>query len=281
MTGEAATARDQHAPRNLSGTSAALFSSSGALSGVSPDLQADPGRLYSKTGTWPGNMSRLTRLGAAGCVDPGLRISMQDPARVRPGSCMLSSPIRNRSLHSTSEHSWERHRSEIADPINAAVKGLISKITESLGHDLWGVSTEAVEEVRTALTSAAIADVLERYGLSRSAQRIIDLADLGAEDPDESEIDLDSLKRAVVTVLEHPHWGEPSITLRGAGLVSMEWQTRGGGTVSISFLPGDRVSYAALSAPATTPDFLNIGGRHLQEEGIGNLRWFTDRIVPR
>jgi hypothetical protein len=273
MTGEAATARDQHAPRNLSGTSAPLFSSSGALSGVSPDLQADPGRLYSKTGTWPGNMSRLTRLGAAGCVDPGLRISMQDPAVFAPDRVRFFtysewvSPCNFGTL-------MEMRRSEI-------VKGLFSKIAESLGHDLRGVSTEAVEEVRTALTSAAIANVLERYGLSRSARRIIDLADLGAQDPDESEIDLDSLKRAVVTVLEHPHWGEPSITLRGAGLVSMEWQTRGGGTVSISFLPGNRVSYSALSAPATTADFLNIGGRHLQEEGIGNLRWFTDRIVPR
>ena len=261
MTGEAATARDQHAPRNLAGTSAALLRPPGALlPGVSPDLQADPGRRYSKTGPRPGNMSRLARLEADGCVDPGLLISMQDPDVFAP----------DRGCFFTFVRLMEMRRREIAD-----------KITESLGQDLRGVSTEAVEEVRTALTSPAIANVLERYRLSRSAQRIIDLADLGAEDPDESEIDLDSLKRAVVTVLEHPHWGEPSITLRGAGLVSMEWQTRGGGTVSISFLPGNRVSYSALSAPATTPDFLNIGGRHLQEEGIGNLRWFTDRIVPR
>ena len=250
MTGKAATARDQHAPRNLSGTSAALLSSPGALPGISPDLQAHPGRLYSKTGAWLGDMSRL--------------FTDSEPV----------SPFNFGTL-------MEMHRTEIADPINTAVKSLLSKIAESVGHDLRGVSTEAVEEVRTALTAAAVAAVLDSYGFSGSARRIIDLAELGAQDPDESEIDLDSLKRAVVTVLEHPQWGEPSITLRGAGLVSMEWQTRDGGTVSISFLPGDRVSYSALSAPATTPDFLNIGGRHLQEEGIGNLRWFTDRIVPR
>ena len=141
--------------------------------------------------------------------------------------------------------------------------------------------SEAVEKVRTALTAADVTAVLDSHGFSGSARRIIDLGELVAQDPDESEIDLDSLKRAVVTVLEHPQWGEPGITLRGLGLVSMEWQTRGGGTVSISFLPGNLVSYSARSAPATTPDFLNIGGRHLQEEGIGNLRWFTDRIVPR
>ena len=265
MTGEAATARDQHAPRNLSGTSAALLSSPDALPGVSTDWQADPGRLYSKTGPWPGNMSRF----------------VTDSEPVSPFN-FGTLPTRNVCWYAAAHlRLLEMRRSEIADPINAAVKDLFSKITESRGHDPRGVSTEAVEKVRTALTSAAIADVLDRYELSRSAQRIIDLADLGAEDPNESDVDLDSLKRAVVTVLEHPHWGEPSITLRGTGLVSMEWQTRGGGTVSISFLPGDRVSYSALSAPATTPDFLNIGGRHLQEEGIGNLRWFTDRIVPR
>ncbi len=252
MTSEAATARDEHAPGSLSGTSATLLSWPGALPGVSPDLQADPWRLDSKTGSWSWS-----------CKVSGVFADLEPVSGSNIGRLM------------------EMRRIETGDPINAAVKGLFSKITESLSPDLRGVSTEAVEEVRTALTAAAVAAVLESYGFSRSARRIIDLADLGAQDPDESEIDLDSLKRAVVTVLEHPQWGEPSITLRGAGLVSMEWQTRGGGTVSISFLPGDRVSYSALSAPATTPDFLNIGGRHLQEEGIGNLRWFTDRIVPR
>ena len=250
MTGEAATVRDEHAPGSLSGTSATLLSWPGALPGVSSDLQADPWRLYSKTGPSPCEASRVF-------ADP------EPVSRFNVGRLM------------------EMRRIETGDPINAVVKGLFSKITESLSPDLRGVSTEAVKEVRAALTAPAVAAVLESYGFSRSARRIIDLADLGVQDPDESEIDLDSLKRAVVTVLEHPQWGEPSITLRGAGLVSMEWQTRGGGTVSISFLPGNRVSYSALSAPATTPDFLNIGGRHLQEEGIGNLRWFTDRIVPR
>ena len=248
MTGEAATARDQQAQRNLSGTSEALLSSPDALPGVSPDLQAHSWRLYSKTEPWPGDMSRF----------------FTDAEQV--SACNFG-------------RLTEMRRGEIVN-INAAVTGLFSKITKSVGHDLRGVSTEAVEKVRTALTAAAVAAVLESYGFSCSTRRIIDLAELVAEDPDESEIDLDSLKRAVVTVLEHPQWGEPSITLR-AGLVSMEWQTRGGGTVSISFLPGDLVSYSALSAPATTPDFLNIGGRHLQEEGIGNLRWFTDRIVRR
>jgi hypothetical protein len=248
MTGEAATAPDQHGQRNLSSTSEALLSSPDALPGVFPELQAHGWRRYSKTGPWPGDI-------------PGFLTDAEQVSAFNFGRLT------------------EMRRGEIVD-INAAVKGLFSKITESLSPDLRGVSTEAVEEVRTALTAAAVAAVLDSYGFSGSARRIIDLAELVAEDPDESEIDLDSLKRAVVTVLEHPQWGEPSITLR-AGLVSMEWQTRGGGTVSISFLPGDRVSYSALSAPATTPDFLNIGGRHLQEEGIGNLRWFTDRIVPR
>ena len=250
MTGEAATARDEQAPGSLSGTSATLLSRPGALPGVSPDLQAAPWRLDRKTGSWSCKVS-----GVFADLEPVLGFNI--------GRLM------------------EMPRIETGDRINAVVKGLFSKTPESLSSDLPGVSTEAVDEVRAALTAPAVAAVLQSYGFSRSARRIIDLADLGVHDPDESEIDLDSLKRAVVTVLEHPQWGEPSITLRGAGLVSMEWQTRGGGTVSISFLPGNRVSYSALSAPATTPDFLNIGGRHLQKEGIGNLRWFTDRIVPR
>ena len=251
MTGEAANARDEHARRSLSGTSATLLSWPGAVPGVSPDLPGDPGTPYSRAGSRYDDMSRF----------------FADPEPV--------SPINLGTL-------MEVRRIKIVDPMTAVAKGFFWKNTERpSSDDLEGHSTAAAEEVRAALTSVAVAEVLERHGLPRSARQITDLADLVGEDPDESEINLDSLKRAVVTVLEHPQWGEPSITLRGAGLVSMEWQTHGGGTVSISFLPGDRVSYSALSAPATTPDFLNIGGRHLQEEAIGNLRWFTDRIVPR
>ena len=72
MTGEAATARDEHAPGSLSGASATLLSLPGALPGVSSDLQADTWRPYSKTGPW------------------SLEVSG-------------ASPIRNRSRGSTSE----------------------------------------------------------------------------------------------------------------------------------------------------------------------------------
>ena len=236
MTGEATSARDEHARRNL-------LSATGLTSHNLPAVAPRP---------WHRTDDKFTCF-----ADP-------DPVSAfNVGRRMEVPPT------------------EVVDRINAAVEGLLSKIGESLGDLQQGVSVEAAEAVRTAPTSAAIADALERHGLTRSARRLTDLAALGGEDPDEPEIDLDSLRRAVVTLLEHLHWGEPSITLRGAGLVSMEWQTRGGGTVSMSFLPRGRVSYSALSAPATTPDFLNIGGRHLQEEAIGNLRWFTDRIVPR
>ena len=119
-----------------SGTSATLLSWPGALPGVSPDLQADPWRLDSKTGSWSWS-----------CKVSGVFADLEPVSGSNIGRLM------------------EMRRIETGDPINAAVKGLFSKITESLSPDLRGVSTEAVEEVRTALTAAAVAAVLESYGL--------------------------------------------------------------------------------------------------------------------
>ena len=124
-----------------------------------------------------------------------------------------------------------------------------------------------IDTVRTALTPAAIAKVLDQISLSRSAQRIFDLTKLHAEDQREPGADLESLKRAIVTVLEHPEWGEPSITLTEAGLVSSEWRTRGDGAISITFLPGDRIAYAAISAPAVRRWAHDRKASHIEHRG--------------
>ena len=82
-------------------------------------------------------------------------------------------------------------------------------------------------------------------------------------------------------MLEHPQWGEPEITLRDDRYLHLAWSLQGDGRVAISFLPEGQVRFSAISAPATTPGFLNIGGRHLQPPAIDSLRWFTARIVRR
>ena len=138
-----------------------------------------------------------------------------------------------------------------------------------------------VDDLQSAGTVTAVVAALRRRSLDRIADRIEDLAAPDHDERDQPEIDLDSLKRAAVVLLEHPQWGEPEITLRDDRYLHLAWALQDDGRVAISFLPKGHVRFSALSAPVTTPGFLNIGGRHLQQPAIDSLRWFTARIVSR
>ena len=137
-------------------------------------------------------------------------------------------------------------------------------------------------EIADASEPAEIVFALERFGLARTAKRVAYLASLH-HDEGEPEVNLDSLKQLVHTMIANPAWGEPSLTLNDEGCAHAEWKTRGAGRVMMTFLSSGRMDYAAISAPAATPgvDILNIGGHHIEEEAIKNLHWFTDRIVAR
>ena len=139
----------------------------------------------------------------------------------------------------------------------------------------------AVEALQSADSLATVVAALRRRSLDRTADRVVELTAPDHDEPGQPEIDLDSLKRAAVVMLEHPQWGEPEITLRDDRYLHLAWALQNGGRVAISFLPKGHVRFSALSAPVTTPGFLNIGGRHLQQPAIDGLRWFTDRIAPR
>ena len=130
----------------------------------------------------------------------------------------------------------------------------------------------SIDDLQSAATVTAVVAALRRRSRNRIAGRIEELA---ASDHDEPvQLDLDSLKRAVAVVLEHPQWGEPEITLRDDRYLHLAWALKDDGRVAISFLPQNRVRFSALSAPTSVPGFLNIGGRHLQQPAIGILSWF-------
>ena len=140
---------------------------------------------------------------------------------------------------------------------------------------------DTFEDLQTADTVTAVVVALRRRYLTRTADRIEELVEVNRAEPGQPEIDLDTLKRAVTVMLEHPDWGEPEITLRGDQYPHLAWTLKEDGQVAISFMPDGLVALSALSAPTTVPKYLNIGGRHEQEAGIKSLSWFTDRIVPR
>ncbi len=142
------------------------------------------------------------------------------------------------------------------------------------------VATIAEQGIDHVTTIFEAVFALEALGLQQTAKRVAHLDSLCREDPDEPDIDLESLKRLVRVMQANPAWGEPTLALAGEkNCIHAEWAVVGGGRVTISFLPSDRVDYTASSATVMDDDALDIAGRHLEGEAIQNLRWFTDRII--
>ena len=160
--------------------------------------------------------------------------------------------------------------------LNTVVHGFSLGVDASVLMLPQGAITEAIGHVDT-VADAVFA--LEEFGLRRTAKRVAFLADLHRKDPDEPELDLDSLKRLVAVMRANPTWGEPSLTLRDEGYVHAEWPTRGGGRIAMAFVPEDRIVYSAIEAPAGDGKKVrNIGGYHDEAEALQSLRWFTSRI---
>ena len=178
--------------------------------------------------------------------------------------------------------SWPPNQSQLGDPA-----GSQSAWWDTLRRDLASARArviaagpQGIDHV-TTIPEAVIA--LGELDLQQTAKRVAELDSIcGDDDPDEPDVDLESLKRLVRVMQANPGWGEPSLALAGENnCIHAEWPVQDGGRVTISFLPSNRVDYTASSAPVTDDDALDIAGHHLEEEAIRNLRWFTDRIVAR
>ena len=163
-----------------------------------------------------------------------------------------------------------------------ASRSVMQRLSKLVVHALGGAGLAAPqEEVSAATDHITITLAIERLGRVRAARRIIELSQLHDDDPDKPQINLDSLKRAALLMLDNSQWGEPSLTLSDEGYVHAAWPTKEGGRVSITFLPNGRVDYSAiLERPGSDERIVNIGGHHYEKQAIENLRWFSPHIDP-
>ena len=171
-------------------------------------------------------------------------------------------------------HSGKYSRATCKPMTVAPLSGFTAKSWRISGAVEATTIAGSIDDLQSAGTVTAVVAALRRRSRDRIAGRIEELTASDHDEPVQPEIDLDSLKRAVAVVLEHPQWGEPEITLRDDRYLHLAWALKDDGRVAISFLPQNRVRFSALSAPTSVPGFLNIGGRHLQQPAIGILSWF-------
>lgn len=126
-----------------------------------------------------------------------------------------------------------------------------------------------------------IVDTLKSYGLNEVASRLVQLREIIAEDPDEPDLAIESLRSFAEFITLETHLPVPEIGAGPEGYVEAEWRIpssggrtaasdesywgRGDGILAMKFLPTGLVRFAATSGPA----------------GQGKERLRTSGILPR
>ena len=126
-----------------------------------------------------------------------------------------------------------------------------------------------------------IVDALKSQGLNEVVNRLVQLKEMIAGDPDEPDLAIDSLRSFAEFIMEETHLPIPEIGAGPEGFVEAEWRIppggerkaasdesywgRGDGILAMKFLPTGLVRFAATSRPA----------------GRGKERLRTSGILPR
>ena len=122
---------------------------------------------------------------------------------------------------------------------------------------------------------------LRDCGHGELADRVIELSRMH-ETSDEPELDLASLRELIRAMDLNPKLRTPELTLGEGGFIHAEWRTSEGGVVAMTFYPGSRTEFGAVSEPFTgdrDEKVLRVGGFHHTENAVAALGWHIDRIV--
>ncbi len=126
-----------------------------------------------------------------------------------------------------------------------------------------------------------IVEVLRSHGLNEVATRLVQLIEMLDEEPDEPDLEIESLQSFAELFVEETHLPVPEIGASPEGFVEAEWRItpsgngranpnerywgRGDGVLAMKFLPTGLIRFAATSGPV----------------GRGKERLRTSGILPR
>ena len=126
----------------------------------------------------------------------------------------------------------------------------------------------------------AIIAVLRWWGRGAVADRLVYLRGLAREDPEESPIDLDSLR----AMARSPNPNErqlpdPRTSVTSDGFVHIEWRFPSNGILAMVFLPSGLIRFAAVSVPASKGiEQLTVNGSLPRDKALAAVRQFTSYL---
>ena len=109
-------------------------------------------------------------------------------------------------------------------------------------------------QVENASTPEEIINILRQFNLDAIANRLTDLRKLVEDDPEESPMELESLRSLatfLMSEIRERQLPEPEIGVTPDGLVEIAWSLPPhNGILAMDFLLSGQIQYTAISAPA-------------------------------
>ncbi len=120
--------------------------------------------------------------------------------------------------------------------------------------DMSATSRVWQPQIENASTPEEIIDILRRFNLDAIADRLTDLRTLVKDDPEESPMELESLRSLatfLMSEIRERQLPEPEIGVTPDGLVEIAWSLPPhNGILAMDFLISGQIQYTAISAPA-------------------------------
>ena len=128
-------------------------------------------------------------------------------------------------------------------------------------------------------THEAIIGVLRWWGRGAVADRLVYLRGLAREDPEESPIDLVSLRAMAHLLMSERQLPDPRISVTSDGFVHIEWRFPSNGILAMVFLPSGLIRFAAVSVPASKGiEQLTVNGTLPRDKALAAVRQFTSYL---
>ncbi len=131
-------------------------------------------------------------------------------------------------------------------------------------------------------TREEVISVLRQFGLTTIADRLGYLHSLAAEDPEETPIALESLRRLSKFVVGQRRLPDPEIAVSPDGFAQAEWLIADSGILAMEFMPSDTIRFAAVSGPTNgETQQVRVSGVLPTSDALDAVRVFTDQLAER
>ena len=128
-------------------------------------------------------------------------------------------------------------------------------------------------------THDVIIEDLRRSGRGKVADRLVYLRGLAEEDPEESPMNLDSLRAMARLLMSERQLPAPRTSVTSDGFVHIEWRFPNNGILAMVFLPSGLIRFAAVSVPANQGiEQLTVNGTLPKDRTLAAVREFTSYL---